>query len=377
MKKTICALFFTLLIIFGICAQVVDYIDPENASWRMLQKAETAYDQKDFGLAFKYADTANINRKKETLWAISTLEQAMKPVSVQKVGDTIDAVLEILIERDAHDAVAIVNGVLSNLSKEYFNFSMTALIDYILMHEVYPEADFLIGKIYELEGEYELAHHFLLKAWENAQLLTIPDQKYDILYEIAYLSQLTKNTEEYEKVLLLIIAEDPNYIQDSTESGFSKSIVTAIKNGTNVDKFFLLYRNTSYASMKAFFSLAKFYSQQELYDKVLSMSAMGIVSAVTRIEQVIQTRKLEYSYISFESFYKDISNYEDIIEWGSKYGVWEGFYIFALSVYESDQSEFAEQLLTIISLYSPDEYWARAAQKSLVHIQNTKKILVK
>jgi len=349
----------------------------------MLQKAQTAFDQRDFGLAFKHADAAKINRKKEVEWAITTLEQAMKPVAVQKVGDNIDAVLDILKERDSHDAVSIIESNLANLSKEYFDYSMMNLKNHIRKYSEYPEADFLIGKIYELEGEYTLSKYFLLKAWENAELLAIPDEKYDFLYEMASLAELTGDQEEYEKSLLLIIAEDPNYLQNTSETGFSKSIVKAVKTGTDLDKFFLLYRNTSYFSMKAFFALANFYTNEQLKqsislnDKVLTMSSMGVVTAVSRIEDVIKERKLEYSYESFETLLQDISLYEDIVTWGKKYEVWKGFYVFALAVYESGQSDFAEHLLSILSKYSPDEYWARASKERLFLIENSKKVMVR
>lgn len=381
--KKICIFIITLFLISSLYTQSKDTLNPEEYSWRMLQKAQTAFDQKDFGLAFKLADAAKINRKREVDWSISTLEQAMKPVAVQKVGDNIDAVLTILQERDSHDAVTIIESNLSNLSKEYFDHSISNLKNHIRKYSEYPEADFLIGKIYELEGEYSLSKMFLLKAWENADLLSIPDEKYDFLYEMASLAELTGDKEEYEKSLLLIIAEDPNYLQNTSETGFSKSIVKAIKTGTDLDKFFLLYRNTSYFSMKAFFSLADFYTNEQsqslvtLNDKILTMSSMGVVTAISRIEDVIKTRKLEYTYTSFETLLSDVLLYEDIVTWGKKYDVWKGFYVFALAVFESGQTKFAENLLAILSKYSPDEYWAKASKERIFIIENSKKVLVR
>ncbi len=395
MKKYTVLIIFILLIV-NLYAQSMETVNPEEYSWRMLQKAQTAYDQRDFGISFKYAQTAKVNRKKESDWALATLELAMKPVAVQKIGDDIDEVLAILKERDSHDAVLIIENILANLPKDYFNYSIENIKNYIKKFTEYPEADFLLGKIYGLEGEYTLSQSFLLKAWEHSDLLSIPEEKYDILYEIASLSLMTGNMEKYEKSLLLITADDPNYIQNTNETGFSKSLVRAIKTGTSLDKFFLLYRNSSYNSMKAFFYLADYYNSQIhntgdsdalmqntsqdnrilLHDKVLTMSSMGVVSAVTRIEDVLKTRKLDYSYSSLEALLKDISEYEDIVTWGKKYDVWKGFYIFSLSVYDSGQTDFAEKLLSVLSQYCPDVYWSRASKEKLVSIQSTQKVLV-
>lgn len=381
--KKLCTIFILIILAGLLTSQSRDSLNPEEYSWRMLQKAQTAFDQRDFGLAFKNADLAKINRIKEVQWSITTLEQALKPVAVQKVGDNIDAVLAILKERGSNEAVILIESILANLSKEYFNYSILNLKNHILKFTKYPEADFLIGKIYELEGEYTLSKQFLMKAWESSSILSVQDEKYDILYEMASLAELTGNQEEYEKALLLVIAEDPNYIKNAAESSFSKSIVRAIKTGTDLNKFFLLYRNTSYFSMKAFFALADFYSNEgkqnnlDLNDKVLAMSSMGVVTAISRIEDVLKTRKLEYSYTSFETLLQDTLFHTDIVDWGKKYDVWKGFYIFALAVYESGQTDFALSLLSKLSEYSPDDYWAKASKERIIIIENTQKVFVR
>lgn len=381
--KKLCTIFLLIILAGLLTSQSRDSLNPEEYSWRMLQKAQTAFDQRDFGLAFKNADLAKINRIKEVQWSITTLEQALKPVAVQKVGDNIDAVLAILKERGSNEAVILIESILANLSKEYFNYSILNLKNHILKFTKYPEADFLIGKIYELEGEYTLSKQFLMKAWESSSILSVQDEKYDILYEMASLAELTGDQEEYEKALLLVIAEDPNYIKNAAESSFSKSIVRAIKTGTDLNKFFLLYRNTSYFSMKAFFALADFYSNEgkqnnlDLNDKVLAMSSMGVVTAISRIEDVLKTRKLEYSYTSFETLLQDTLFHTDIVDWGKKYDVWKGFYIFALAVYESGQTDFALSLLSKLSEYSPDDYWAKASKERIIIIENTQKVFVR
>ena len=62
---------------------------------------------------------------------------------------------------------------------------------------------------------------------------------------------------------------------------------------------------------------------------------------------------------------------------GQKIRSMEGVLCFALAVYESGQSDFAEHLLSILSKYSPDEYWARASKERLFLIENSKKVLVR
>lgn len=338
-------------------------VKDSESSWRILEKAEAAFDSKKYAKASKLVQIAKINRKKESEWSVYTLEQAVKPLSVQKAGDNIDSIVEILTERKSYDAIEVINKAFKMKGQSFFHNSLNTLLEFYKNYSIYPEAEYLQAQLYRIEGEFKLANEYYLSAWKNANLLDIPMQKYDILYDIASLANLTKQNEEYEKTLLLIISEDQNNYQ--LDSHFISSVLQNIKSGVSLDKFFLLYRYNAYISISAYFQLANYYSKQNLQDKVLQTSILGMLASVTRIEEVLMERELEYSYQNFNHFYSLACKYPDIVEWGIDNGVWKGFYEFAQALQINGYRDFSFDMYSSILINSPEKYWQELSRERL------------
>ena len=340
-------------------------INDENISWRVLEKAESAYDEHNFSRAAFLAQNAKINRQNECKIYVEILEEALRPLPVQQVGDEIDKVLEILVDRHSNEAIKIINDTIYSKGTAYFDNSIKNMLDYYHSYYIYPEADFLLAKIYRLEGEFELSQKFYMQAWENSDKLDIKLTKYDILYELASLYKIRNDMDNYEKTLLLIVADDPNFYQDGKISPFLSSVIQNAKRGTDLNKLFLLYRSDSYNQINAYFQLAQIYYQAEIYDKMLEVSMIGMLSAVTRIEQILSERELEYSYKNFSNFYKMIGKQSDIINWGVENDIWRGFYEFAICLEKNNLVPIAKEMHKVNSQYSPEDYWKMKSKEEL------------
>ena len=367
MKKfitfTLC--FFLLTTYFFTQSLSSPHANESDFSWRVLEKADAAFVSKNYSRAAKLVQIAKINRKQESQWYVDTLEQALKPMAVQKAGDNIDIVKKILIERNSTEAVKVINDIVTLKGVNYFNNSIQAIIDYYKTFYIYPEADFLEAKIYRLEGEFDLAKQFYIEAWKNSDKLDIPMEKYDILYELASLYKIQGNLSDYEKTLLLIVSDDENFYVNGKISGFLTSVIKNIKSGISLDKFFLLYRCDSYNSINAYFQLAQLYLEKNMKEKLLEVSIMGMLTSVTRIEQILKERELEYSYKNFNHFYYLATQYSDIINWGIKNKVWQGFFNFAQAIELTNQIEFAKEMYTQNIIYSPEEHWQKTSREKL------------
>lgn len=338
-------------------------------SWRVLQDAQLALDQGDYGNAIRLTDTAKQNRKNEVEWAIYTLEQALKSSSVQRVGDGITQIVSILKERNSEDALTIIHDVLVKHSESELNNSISKLKEIVASYIEYPEADYLLGCLYTLEGEYQLANTFLYNAWSNCNVLDIPDQKYDILYQMAYLAKLQKQSEEYEKYLLLIISND-NYIsKDGEESSFIRAVKQSLnKKDMTIDKLFMLYRSSSYASLDAYYQLAVYYEENEQFEKALTMSTLACLSSFTRMYESVKDRDMEFSYTGFLPYLKKVGEYYEIAEWGAQKGVWKGFYNFAQILRKNGKTELAQDMFSKLSQYCPEDFWRNMALRELLMI---------
>lgn len=379
MKK----LFAFIICVISVCfvyAQTLQKPEHETLAWKILQDAQLAYEQGDLGEAIRIADTAKLQRKKEVEWALSVLNQALAPVSVQKIGDDISLVMDALEERNSEDALLIIHNTLIKYPAETVNYSINELVKKVELYKEYPEADFMLGRFYALEGEYTVADKYMTNAWLHADILDIPDQKFEILYQMANLAHLQKNDEKYEKTLLLIIADD-NYIKpDGTDDIFIKAVKQSIaRDDTTIDKLFTLYRSKAYTSLSAYYQLADYYVLKGNNDKALSMATLASLIAFTRIYEAVTARNMEYRFekpeqaknkpnSAFLNYLETVGEYYDISEWGAKNGIWKGYFNYAKILHDAGRLELAEELFSCMSQYCPEDFWRNMALRELLRL---------
>ena len=63
----------------------------------------------------------------------------------------------VLESRNSYDAVNLINELLDKFGASYFSNSITNMLLYLEDYLEYPEADYLIGRVYMYEGEYDIA----------------------------------------------------------------------------------------------------------------------------------------------------------------------------------------------------------------------------
>lgn len=347
-------------------AQNASIFEAEEISWQLLLDAEQAFYNREYGTALKLANTALVNRQKEVDWSLRVLDVATKSAAFHS-KDALDEIYKMLLERDEHDAILLLESVFIKYGLEDFDNSLSQLRVFIQDQKEYPEVYFLIAKIYMLEGEWKLAEDFFLKSYKYASHLIVQSQKYDILYALFDLYTITKEIEKQEKTLLLIIADDPHYSQNYKSTSLFYTAAQAIRTNIELNKFFLLYHSQSLFSMRAYYELAKMYSvDAENKGLVLQLLSLAAISAYDRIETIIKNRVFDYSFESFDTLLRIALKYDDILDWMQSENVWEIFYNLALSANENKNASFAKTLLIHISNYCPDNYWKKRALEAYI-----------
>ena len=202
MKKTI------LTAIFLICSlNVFAQNNLNSKSVNSFRNAQAAFESQEYGKALKYAEDAILYKKEQLKADYDAISTSMMARDVKKAGDEITSIIPVLKERDEYEVINLINYY---NSKGNFNNSITKVLEYIKNQEEYPEAQKLIGDIYKIEGEYAFAEQYYLKALENASVLDIPDERYEIIYLLADLSRLCGDYDTMEIRLLNIIGKDQN-----------------------------------------------------------------------------------------------------------------------------------------------------------------------
>ena len=364
MKKTF---ILTALIAFALCGAAFAQhpVKPKvsEQSWRVLAKAQVAFERGAYGEAISLCEAAKESRAKELKWNNYVMQNTLNSPEVKKKGPFISDLIPVLENREDFDALEIINYWLGKRGAQYFDNSLPALAEYLKRLAEYPECDFLLAKIYRLEGEYEMAFRFLENARVQSDLLDVPAQKFDILYETADLARASGDKKKLEASLLLIVADDGLYKDDASKRAMARS--AALKRKDLVDYFFMLHRYSAPASIKAYFELGRLRKEQKLARDAWNMTANGVVCAFTWTLEILRDRSPEYSFGSLKGFFAECGRYEDVMAWAGKTQVWKGFYDMALRAKECGFEKFGASLLEIMADSCPDQYWAAAAKNSL------------
>lgn len=332
------------------------------------RNAIEAMDAQDYGKALKYSEDAILYRRQRIENQINTVKNSLSAKRVQAAGDRFEPVLAVLENRKEYETSGIINYYLKKKGKDYFEDSITNLLIYLENSTAFPEAHKLIGDIYKLEGEYQFAEEYYLMALDKADVLDIPDEKYEILYMLADISRLEDDFPKMEVRLLNILSEDINY----KDSALKRAMTGTISNNKNdsMEKFFNLYRADSYNSINAYNQLAEYYYNAEKLDKALDFSCLAAITSFTRIIEIITSRNSTYEYEGLASFFQEASMYDDVIEWGSRNSAWKSFNILAKYAAEKGSNNFSKALLRVIARYTPEVYWQRDAVLQLENMGN-------
>ncbi|MGI5096742.1 hypothetical protein IZU27_03675 [Treponema socranskii] len=365
--KKIVIVFSALLLVYSTLGAQVRPKKPRDLAGdvKLFRFARVEFDVGNYGEALRLANEAKTARREIVAWEADTLSYALKPREVQKANGVLSDVLAVLKKREDYDAVEIVERYVGKKTSAFFNNSADALVSYVSTRFSFPEADRLIGRIYFLEGEYSLAKQYLLNAWQNAALLDIPDERYDILYELSDIALIEKDFDSYEKNLLLIVSGDSLLKNESFERAFM--LIVQNNEAGAMEKFFTLFRSKDYTALDAYFKLAPYYEERGFSDKALKAFALGTLTAFTKMHNTVKARDSEFEYRNLSLLFTEIKRFPDIIDWATERQIWKGFSDFADCVRKAGNERFAFDLYTALAASSPDGYWQKRAAAKLAN----------
>lgn len=317
------------------------------------------YNNQEYGKALKYAEDSIVYKKDLIQSEVNLLVNSLAPKEVSSVGEKIDNVLKILTEREDKDAIDIINKYLKLKGYDFFQDSISNLLDYIKGNIDFPEADKLIGDVYKIDTEYDFAKYYYEKALKKSEILNIPNEKYEILYMLADIEYLQNNFSEMEKWLLMIISEDNNYKNKALQT----SLVNTINknNKKAVEDFFKLYRADGIYCIQAYDKLSSYYKENNQTEKALFFSSLSVLTIFSRLYDYIEKRESDFKYTDFESFLKELTFHQDLLDWCDEMSFWKKLNEFSRIVAFSGNNEFSKSLLRILMKNIPVEYYQKEA----------------
>ncbi len=361
MKKSFVLLFFTF---FALNVFSVDLINEDSV--QSYRDAKSFFLNKEYGKALDKCEEAITFRKENVLEEVSIITEALKPKQVQRAGDDLSAVLKVLNERNEKRPISVINKYIKLKGEDYFENSISKLISHIQQKEHYPEVYKLIGDIYKLEGEYKFAEEYYKKALDNSNVLNIPNDRFELLYSLAEISEINEDYKRMEIRLLNILTDDSTYKNKALSKALLNTVVSNKKDC--FEKFFELYRGNNYFSLKAYSKLSDYYYSIQDYDKAFNFCALNVITSITKIQEVISSRDITFDFKNIENLLYHVQYYDDIIKWGNDNEIWSSFNLLAKITKELGNIDFTEKLLKVLAQFSPEEYWRKEAVLQLSYL---------
>lgn len=361
MKKSFVLLFFTF---FAVNVFSVDLINEDSV--QSYRDAKSFFLNKEYGKALDKCEEAITFRKENVLEEVSIITEALKPKQVQRAGDDLAAVLKVLNERNEKRPISVINKYIKLKGEDYFENSISKLISHIQQKEHYPEVYKLIGDIYKLEGEYKFAEDYYKKALDNSNVLNIPNDRFELLYSLAEISEINEDYKRMEIRLLNILTDDSTYKNKALSKALLNTVVSNKKDC--FEKFFELYRGNNYFSLKAYSKLSDYYYSIQDYDKAFNFCALNVITSITKIQEVISSRDITFEFKNIENLLYHVQYYDDIIKWGNDNEIWSSFNLLAKITKELGNIDFTEKLLKVLAQFSPEEYWRKEAVLQLSYL---------
>lgn len=224
-----------------------------------------------------------------------------------------------------------------------------------------PEAVFLTGQVYEIEGEYRIAQKYYERALELSKQFYVLEDKYQVLYRLAHMYLAEKRYKDYERTLNEILRSHPE-----TRSERFEKFRTSLSKLVTTDGFnaaLQLYRLKNDFSTRANRELGIFYCRTRRSDKAilhLTLSQIGILS--TLIEEI--------KFIDPGYQFKDLKELLSLAVarpylkgYLNESGAWEGFYYLASSLYLHGVLDQAKLLWDLTARFAEGELKARSQRQ--------------
>lgn len=345
-------LVFAILLIATFSANALNPLNDET--WKLLDSAKKEFSKDEFGSALTLCEKSRETYEMYIDYCVDELETSLSSREVKKAGDAITDVRSALLKRNENSSIEILDSILGNHPSTSFGNSMNALMSWLKEKKAFPEADFLMGKIYEAEGERAIALSFYESAWTHREYLDIPSEKITIAYRMADLSKYTGKTGDQEKYLLLVLADDSLYGMPGSESPTLLAMMRTLENDTTTDKFFTLYRYDNPVSLKACSDLAMLYLSDNRTDRAFAPAVVASIISVSMLSSAVSARDFEYVYSTIEDLMVRVGKNREISAYARENKLWDPFYLLALTLRERGHEKLAVFLLNELIRSCPD-----------------------
>ncbi|MDR2314719.1 MAG: hypothetical protein LBE02_09340 [Spirochaetaceae bacterium] len=360
-----CPLTAALLLVLGLQNAAAQQ-PGQDPWWYTLEQGKGYFRNGAYGDALRFFQNARDRRKNFYEKLERDFITVLSIHAVRRLQDDL-ALVEVYIEKEFQvNAADALKELYYRVPRERFHNSARAALAELGRLKNYPEAEYWIGEVYRMEGEYGIALSQYRKAYDQRSLLEIPGFETEILYKTADLRRLRREytmNEDKERptgmvaVLEEILKSDPLWSRESFDR--SNMMQSLEKNGLN--RFLVLFRHKDPPVERAHRILGLYYYASGRYHRAADhlLFAFLIQNSVL-IDSLVKSR-YDYAFSSLENLLRDLAGNREIQSYITGVEYYRTMYYLANSLYGSNRRRSAREIWTFLSGSAPAEWRGRAA----------------
>ena len=292
---------------------------------------------------------------------------------VRLLGDSLYFVERFINERNQTAAAAALAQLFHFVPRESFSGSVDQTLSGFERMRAYPEAEFWLGETFRAEGELPLALRQYELAWNNRDLLKVPEFEIEILYRIVDIHRIFMNYPEMERRALEIVEGVGPFgaPRDALWAGnppgaynpirFAMARVLEVE---GINRFLLLYRHNNIATERAHRQLGLFYSATNRFNTAADHLAFAFLIQNTIIINEVIRREHDFTFDTLEDLMTRIRRGSELEAFMEETEFFRTAFYLSSSLYATGRVRPAIELWTFLAHSGISGEWGIRARTS-------------
>ncbi|MDR0383494.1 MAG: hypothetical protein LBH50_05855 [Spirochaetaceae bacterium] len=352
-----------VLMLLAAAGTWAQYAESRAPWWYTLEKGKDLFRQGAYGDALIAFQDARNDRRDMYADMESDFITLLSAYEARRMNDSLDAIERYARDNGQLNALAAINELYYRVGRDALGNSAQKALDQFDCLKKYPEADYWIGEVYRLSGEYDIALSRFDEAALNSDMMENPGFAVEIAYKAAEIERLRQNYNGMEQRLLSIIGQDALWAEN--EGGFVREAMDRTLNTSGVNRFMQMYRYRNALTERAHRLLGEYYYVSGRHGKAVPHLAFAFLIQNTAIIDEVIAARFDFRFTALENLMAELERRRDVKEYMREHEYYKTAYFFAAALYAAGMEDAARELWSFLAgLDEADEWQGRARSQS-------------
>ncbi|GMO26356.1 MAG: hypothetical protein Pg6A_13610 [Termitinemataceae bacterium] len=361
-KPFFAALFIFLSGFYAAAQARFPRLPPERPFWFILEEGKKAFREGEYGVALDLFEEARAERRTRYTRMETIFINLLSIGEVRKFNDSLESVEKYIEERNQFDAAAAMQELYYRVGRDALKNSSKIALGMFGRLKEYPEAEYWIGEVYRLEGEWTIALKQYRSALAHLVDEELPAKRIELYYKIAGVHSSTQNWGQMEESLNEILKTEK--LWNGTEN-FARQAMARTLGSEGINRFLQMYRYENNDTEKAHRLLGEFCYKSGRYPLAENHLAFAVMEQNTVLISEAIRKRYNFSFTSLEELMNEISRRKDLKEYMNEVEYFRTLYYLGAALHANGKTAQAKGIWQFLASSKETDEWGRRAQTQL------------